>query len=146
MTDPSTPQSSHKWRQWRVASLLAIALAAVLGLLWWFDPARSPVPLCSFHALTGLYCPGCGALRATHELLHGRLLSALHDNALWTLSLPLIFYLGGSQLWATAGHRPWPAGMMHTPGFWIGLAFLAALFFAIRNLPWGPFTWLAPLG
>lgn len=37
---------------------------------------------CPFHDATGLDCPGCGATRACFNLLHGRVVTALHYNAL----------------------------------------------------------------
>jgi hypothetical protein len=145
MTDLLVPDPSRGCRRWQVG-VLATVLGIALGLLWWFDPAKSPVPLCGFHALTGLYCPGCGTLRATHELLHGRPFSALRDNALWTLSLPLLLYLGVSELQAAAGHRPFPGDVTHKPWFWISVAIVATIFFVLRNTPWGPLMWLAPAG
>ena len=73
--------------------MVALALLTGLTVLFIHDPAKSSLfPPCLFHALTGLHCPGCGSLRATHELLHGRLLSALRHNAFWVLLLPLVFY------------------------------------------------------
>jgi hypothetical protein len=145
MTDFRAADPPHARRRWQAGGLASV-LGIALGLLWWFDPAKSPVPLCSLHALTGLDCPGCGTLRATHELLHGRLLSALRDNALWTLSLPLVLYLGVSELHAAAGRRPLPGDVTHKPWFWIGVAIMATVFFVLRNLPWEPFTWLTPAG
>ena len=112
--------------------LLAILL---LGLLWWFDPAEVNLPLCTFHALTGLDCPGCGATRATHELLHGRLLAAWHYNALWVLSLPLAAYLAISELRVLAGRRPLPGDLPRRTWFWLSVAAAAILFFVVRNLP-----------
>jgi hypothetical protein len=74
--------------------LVIIALAAVLIvalILFFFDPARVAIyPVCPFHRLTGLDCPGCGGLRATHQLLHGNIVQALHFNALWVLSIPFL--------------------------------------------------------
>ena len=78
----------------------------LLGLLWWFDPAKMGLPLCSFHVLTGWDCPGCGATRATHELLHGRLAAAWHYNALWVLSWPVALYAALSELRASAAGGP----------------------------------------
>ena len=93
------------------------------------------MPLCTFHVLTGLECPGCGATRATHELLHGRLLAALHYNALWVLSLPLAAYLAISELRVLAGRRPLPGDLPRRTWFWLSAVTVAILFFVLRNLP-----------
>jgi hypothetical protein len=115
-------------------ALLAMAAILLLGLLWWFDPAETNVPLCAFHALTGLDCPGCGATRATHELLHGRLSAAMHYNALWLLSLPLAAYLAISELRVCTGRKPLPGNLAQRTWFWLALAVVAAGFFVLRNL------------
>ncbi len=119
----------------------AIMLTAVIGLilvlLWWFDPADVNVPLCSFHTLTGLECPGCGATRATHELLHGRVAAAFRYNALWVLSLPLVIYVGISELRVLSGRRPLPGDLPRRIGFWLCMTAAALAFFVVRNLPSG---------
>ncbi len=107
----------------------------VLGLLWWFDPAEMGLPLCSFHALTGWDCPGCGATRATHELLHGRLAAAWHYNALWVLLWPVALYAALSELRALSGRRPLPGDLPRQPWFWVAAALAAVVFFLVRNLP-----------
>ena len=122
------------------AGALAAATAAVL-FLW--DPAGRAYPFCLFHALTRLYCPGCGSLRALHQLLHGHVLTALGLNPLMVLSLPLVAYaLAGHALrwmgWSVL--RPLPVRP------WMGWAAVAAvvLFGVLRNLPAWPFCLLAP--
>jgi len=47
-------------------------------------------PPCPFKALTGLYCPGCGGLRMTHDLLHGDLAAAVVDNVFLLVGLPML--------------------------------------------------------
>ena len=37
-------------------------------------------PTCPFLAITGWYCPGCGSLRAVHDLLHGDLAGAVRPQ------------------------------------------------------------------
>lgn len=69
---------------------LLVLLAAVAGavILFRFDPARTPFyPPCPFRRLTGCLCPGCGSLRATHQLLHGNLAEAIKLNAFSVLLL-----------------------------------------------------------
>jgi hypothetical protein len=120
----------------RAATLPVCLAILLLALLWWFDPAKTNLPACTFHALTGLDCPGCGATRATHELLHGRLLTALRYNPLWVLSLPLVLYLAVSEWRLSAGRRPLPGDLPRQPWFWISLVTLATAYVIVRNLPW----------
>lgn len=112
-------------------TLLAILL---VGLLWWFDPSKANLPMCTFHAVSGLDCPGCGATRATHELLHGRLWMALHYNALWVLALPIAVYITLSELRVSFGGRPLPGDLPRRSGFWLSTAAVAMAFFVVRNL------------
>lgn len=80
--------------------LLALAAVAGIGILVRFNPATSAFyPFCPLHRLTGLLCPGCGSLRALHELLHGNVLTAFHLNALLVLSLPLLAVFVARGLW-----------------------------------------------
>jgi hypothetical protein len=119
-----------------IAAILVSLAILLLGLLWWFDPAQANLPMCTFRALTGLQCPGCGATRATHELLHGRLLAAWHYNALWVLMLPVAVYAAVSELRMLAGRRPLPGDLPRQPWFWGAVVAAAAVFFVVRNLPW----------
>ncbi|MGY0504877.1 DUF2752 domain-containing protein [Luteimonas sp. e5] len=122
---------------------MLIAAAAGLAVFRRFDPNLDVNPFfpCSFHALTGLWCPGCGGTRALHALAHGDVARALAYNPL--VPVLLVLMLGG-LLWlagwrpgwmhriATQLGRPWP-WLVLIPGFWLA-----------RNLPWPPFAWLAP--
>lgn len=57
------------------------AVAAGLASLFFIDPAHGGFfPPCPVHWAMGLYCPGCGSLRATHELLHENVLRAAEFN------------------------------------------------------------------
>ncbi|RJP73032.1 MAG: DUF2752 domain-containing protein [Ignavibacteriales bacterium] len=48
---------------------------------------------CPFHSVTGLYCPGCGGLRAVDSLLKFDFTNALRYNPLVVAFIPL-FLLG----------------------------------------------------
>ncbi len=118
---------------WFPLSLTAVVVIGVV-FLWWFDPAKTHLPMCGFYAVTGLQCPGCGATRATHELLHGRLTAAWHYNALWVASWPLVVFLLAYQLfWGRTSGR-FPAGFqaLQKPA-WLALAAAAVAFFVARN-------------
>lgn len=121
----------------------AVAVPAGIWLLRNFDPnaADSPFPPCMFHAFTGYFCIGCGLTRALHALVHGDIAGAISMNPLAMLMLPVI-----PLLVATAyGWKPrWLQPLMRVigePKFWLVL--LPAYWIA-RNLPWLPFTLLAP--
>ena len=71
--------------------LLGIGAIAVLALLCFFDPSTSAIfPPCPTNALTSLYCPGCGTLRAMHALLHGDVKEALSQNILAVIFIPIL--------------------------------------------------------
>ena len=67
-------------------------LAGALGYIGLVDPHKpgSFFPQCPFRLLTGWNCPGCGALRMTHDVLHGDLLAAINDNVLLLVGAPLL--------------------------------------------------------
>ncbi|HVA06794.1 MAG TPA: DUF2752 domain-containing protein [Acidimicrobiales bacterium] len=71
-----------------VAGLAMTALAYVAVV----DPHRpgALLPPCPTKFLTGLDCPACGGLRLAHDLLHGDISSAVHDNLFLLLSSPAL--------------------------------------------------------
>jgi|SRR5580658_9420096 hypothetical protein len=115
---------------------------AAAAVLFFFDPTKNNFyPVCQFHALTGLYCPGCGATRASYQLLHGNFLLALHDNALLVLMLPLMALRGMWLLKRRIGHQP-VRHFIPPNALWMFLV-LAVVFVVLRNIP--AFSFLAPL-
>lgn len=121
--------------------------AALLGagtLLFLFDPAASGIfPPCPFHALTGLYCPGCGSLRALHQLFHGNVLAALGLNPLMVLSLPFILYSLVAGGLSRRGVRLLPVYSLRSWQAW-SILVLVVIYGLARNLPLYPFSLLAP--
>lgn len=93
-------------------------------------PGRLPTVPCPFHALTGLWCPGCGMTRAMHDVFTGHPLSALGTNLLWPL---LVVVVGWTWLaWLSPQvRRPTraPAAM------WVSLVVLALVYGVARNIP-----------
>jgi hypothetical protein len=141
---PPRPASAHE----RFLSLMIIAIATtVLIYIRLFDPTAATgshlYPPCPFHALTGLYCPGCGSTRALHQLLHGHLAAAFGFNPLMILALPFIAYAFTSCALVALIGRSLPK--VFIPPLMIRALFgLIVLFWIARNIPFYPFTLLAP--
>ena len=125
--------------------LAAGAVAVAIG-----DPAASGsrFPGCIFHATTGLWCPGCGITRGTHQLLNGHIGAALGYNIFTPVAIAAIM-IG----WFTWTRRSWGKPPLtwayHWPTRWsarwfASLPAIAVGFTVLRNLPIQPFKSLAP--
>lgn len=139
MTLTVTPTSTATASPPRRAAVLAGLAGPPLGLLALVDPERpGRYPTCPFRWATGLDCPGCGSLRALHDLLHGGVLQAVDHNALLVLLLPVLVL--GAVSWVRG--RPQPALFL---GRRFGrLVLVTVLVWAVaRNLPFGVLEVLA---
>ena len=124
------------------AAILLGAMGIGAGaVLFFFDPGTHAFyPVCLFHAMTGLNCPGCGMTRALSALLHGNFLLALKDNVLFVLTLAGLLIWGARLALQKLRNRPVTFNV--PPKFlWTFLA-LALVFGVLRNLP--GFGWLSP--
>lgn len=124
-------------------ALAALGLAGV-AVLYTFDP-RNPgaYPICPFLGLTGYHCPGCGTLRALHQLLHGNVIAALGYNPLTVLSLPFIAYSLAEGAMKAFQVKTLPR--IFIPYQYIWALFVGILaFWLLRNVPVEPLTVLAP--
>jgi hypothetical protein len=121
---------------------LLLSIVAVVLLLQ-FDPnvAGNPLPPCPFHWLTGLHCPGCGATRALHALLHGDIAKAFSMNALFVSALPVVILLIANHLAKLPAGAAKLAAVFNDARCW---AVILIGFGVLRNLPWYPFNLLAP--
>lgn len=124
-----------------VAILLGVFAVVIGALVFFFNPSTHGFyPVCQFHRLTGLNCPGCGMTRALYALLHGDLPTALRDNALFVLALPAAL---ARALWLAAKKSRGQAVPGFLPGKYLTiLLFIALAFTILRNLP--AFAFLSP--
>lgn len=126
----------------RIGWLIGLgSLTLALLALFLFNPAEHAFfPQCYFHRATGLQCPGCGGLRAMHQLLHGHVLTALRLNAFAVLLLPLLAVIGWREFVRYSRENPKPRQVR---SWWIwAFVGLLLLFSVLRNLP--AFAFLAP--
>jgi hypothetical protein len=117
---------------WLTAGLLAMIAAGVV--LYLFDPETAGFyPVCALHKLTGLQCPGCGTLRALHQLAHGNIAGAWRFNPLLVALLPMGLWLALRETvrW-TLGWR-WP-GIITRPIIGWSLVIVTVVFGIARNL------------
>jgi len=130
-------------------ALAACACGSSTTFLYLVDPNRHAVyPPCLLYQTTGIYCAGCGTTRAIYALLHGRVIEALHDNALFMLALPFLLWMTGNYLLPAWRSNAWPQlsinhRILVRRG--VGIVLLMLGFMALRNLPGWPFDWLKPL-
>ena len=121
---------------------IGVALVAGCAVLYFFNPAAHGFfPVCMFHRVTGLNCPGCGGLRAVHQLLHGYLATAFRLNPLFVVAIPvgIIFFLRSTLKKSSEKKISFQPTWL-----WIGLAVVVAFGIA-RNLPFTPFAWMTHL-
>jgi len=139
--DSAPPKIQPPATGWFVGIVLAAVALGVAAVVFFFNPSTHGFyPVCQFHRLTGLNCPGCGMTRALYALLHGHFSTALRDNALLLLGLAAAalrgLWLGAKKFRGAAGGEFFPAK------FLLPLLVIALVFTVLRNLP--AFAFLSP--
>ena len=136
------PNSSIIERIFAAAGILTIGAGAFI--VGYFNPTTAGFfPVCPLFKLTGIHCPGCGLTRGFHALFHGDVLTAMHFNALLPVFALLLGFIFVSFILIAVRGRglSW---RIFPPASLYGFLILAAAFFVLRNLPFYPFTLLAP--
>ena len=113
--------------------LAGAAVGAATLLVALRDPhVRGSYGFCPLLELTGLACPLCGGLRATHDLAHLDLAGAWSANALWTVAAPVVVVLW--LVWLLSAARGRPVRVLSSTAGWVTLG-VVLVFFVVRNLP-----------
>jgi hypothetical protein len=105
--------------------------AAVLGT--WSPHTPGIYPTCPSLALTGLYCPGCGSMRAISDLWHLDLAGAWSMNPLAVLALPVL--VGYWFAWLHRRVTGRPRRYISPP--WVPNTLLVVIlaYWVLRNVP-----------
>jgi hypothetical protein len=107
-----------------VTGVLAVGVLATVPQAYW--------PKCPIYWTTGIYCPGCGGLRATSALLNGDIVAAVNQNVFVFLA-PVLVLVGFLVQRTKKPHL--------TKLFGAFVAITALIYTILRNLPG---SWLAP--
>jgi len=81
-----------------------IILVALIAARF-FRPLLRLAPPCTFHALTGLPCPSCGATRSAVFLAEGHLLDSLRVNPLFFAAYVALIVWGVVGVWSSLSKR-----------------------------------------
>ncbi|QQL45319.1 DUF2752 domain-containing protein [Sulfuriroseicoccus oceanibius] len=126
---------------------IASGCATVVGLILWLllTGGTEAMPLrCFFNDWTGLHCPGCGLSRATLALSEGRVADAMKFNAMGIVLLPVALLALCIETIGWVFQANPPVRLLLRPRLSTAIAIMVIAFAVLRNLPWSPFTWLAP--
>jgi len=122
-----------------LAGGLWLCLLIGAAYLYFFEPGRTGIfPVCPFHTLTGLNCPGCGTTRGLHQLLHGNFVAAFELNPLTMLLLPLLGFALASYTRSAITGRPMPQIALSPKYGWVLMAMILG-FWIFRNTAAYPF-------
>ena len=131
-------------RRRALAAPVGVAAVAVpaAAVLHFRDPhSAGSYGVCPMYALTGLWCPACGGLRAVNDLTHLDVGAAVSSNVLIVpfVAVLVIAWIGWTvRRWKGTRDRM----IVLRPTVTIVVLGVLVAFTVVRNTPWG--SWLAP--
>lgn len=136
-----TPRVGRRARM-TAPALWAVGMLAAVVLLHVRDPHESgSYAYCPWLLLTGTPCPGCGGLRAVHDLTNGDIAAAVSSNLLVVALIPVAVLL-----WVGWTRSRWRGRTFTTPLFSVpaltSLLVVVVAFGVLRNVE--ATSWLAP--
>ena len=127
---------------YRRSTVIAIWLLLLAGAayVFVFEPGKTGFfPGCPFRLLTGFTCPGCGATRALHQILHGHFAAAFMLNPVFLLAIPfLLFAFLRYSVIVMRGGVPRPNALPASAIYAIFVVIVS--FWIFRNTPLYPFV------
>lgn len=127
----------------RGAALLSLGvLSGYVAAVSLWKPGSAALLACPFHALTGLYCPGCGMTRMLYHLVRGHIALAFAQNALAFLALPIVVW---AIVQALLPQR-WAVRFDVSRRWAYAIIAVIVAFTLLRNIPYWPASALTPGG
>lgn len=99
---------------------------------------------CPTKTIFGFNCPGCGSQRFLHHLFHFDLAEAFRYNPLLFLLFPFVIYLLFVFISNLIFGTEYRIKILYKNWFVITLFVIFIVYGILRNLPYYPFTLLAP--
>ena len=123
---------------------LLVVLIGLAVLFYFLNPVEHQIfPKCAFHSLTGYHCPGCGSQRAIHSLLHLNFKGVVSNNFLFLPAVLLVLYHYVHPVLNNTFNWKLPNVFYSRRFPWI-IFVVVILFWILRNMPYSPFSVLAP--
>lgn len=117
---------------------------AMVAVALFFAIIQSSPP-CIFYAVTGLYCPGCGAGRCFLALMRFEFYQAFRYQPLLFICLPVIaYYLLKVYIKFVFGKDVLPFPEIRSKFIAVSIPVVIIAYWILRNIPVFPFTLLAP--
>ncbi|MBA5629373.1 DUF2752 domain-containing protein [Moheibacter lacus] len=126
--------------------LIMLFGGAFLFYYYNFNPSDHSEPFlsCPSKSIFGLNCPGCGSQRLIHNLLHLNFSEAFRYNPLLFILLPFVAYISWTMVSNLFFGTKIRVKILYQNWFVYLLFGTIILYGILRNLPWYPFTLLAP--
>ena len=124
--------------------ILLLLFGVVAFFYFTINPSEVDFMLkCPLYSSTGVYCPGCGSQRAIHHLLHFNIIKAAQNNILFLIAIIAALYHYSIPLINTRFTKNYKSIFDSNRNLIIVLI-ITILFWILRNIPYYPFTLLAP--
>ncbi len=133
---------TSRWQRIQGPALVIGALAATTLALRLRDPHQHGAWGFCPSAAMGIYCPGCGGLRAVNDLTHGDLAGAASSNLMLVLAMPVVVFVLARWAFDRWTGREREHRTRLVVGVTVAYCVALAVFTVLRNLPVG--SWLAP--
>lgn len=111
-----------------------VFLVGLVCVYYFIDPSKSSLFLkCPLKSVSGYDCPGCGAQRAFHELLHFRFLEAFKYNPLFVLSIVVTIVFVLIKFFGSEKLKTEISNFLRSKIFVFSLLIIVLVFLLLRN-------------